>query len=81
MGDCPIERRKGDYSELGILVQMIASGGPSPVQGLCSLSAHFPGFRGAFYGAGSLRLAIEAAYYLPEAHNVLYQVTALQQSP
>lgn len=81
MGDFLIQRRKGDYNELGILVQMIFSGGPSWVQGACSPSAHFPGLERAFYGVGSPRLTIEAAYYLPEAHNVLHQVTALQQAP
>ena len=40
-----------------------------------------PVFHGAFYGAGSPRLTIEAAYYLPEARNVLQRLTALRQAP
>lgn len=59
----------------------IFPGGPSRVPGACSPSTRFPGFGGALYGAGSPRLTIEAPYYLPEAHNVLHQVTALQQAP
>lgn len=80
MGDCLLERRKGEYNKPGILVQMIFSGGLSSAHGPCCLHIS-PGSIRAFYGAGSPRLTIEAAYYLPEAHNVLYQVTALQQSP
>lgn len=77
MGDFLIRRRKGEYNGPGILAQTIFAGGPSRVQGTGSPSAHLPGLGRAFYGAGSPRLTIEAAYYLPEAHNVLYQVTAL----
>lgn len=81
VGDFLTQRRKGKYNELGILAQMVFSGGPSRVQGACSPSERFPGLWRVFYGVGSPRLTIEAAYYLPEAHNVLHQVTALQQAP
>lgn len=60
---------------------MIFSGGWTSVRGLSPLSAHFPVSGRAFYEVGSLRLTSEAGYYLPEAYNVLHQVTALQQAP
>lgn len=82
----PFHRRlsykKDDKNKLCILWQTISSEGLSLGQGTRSVST----LVGIWWmepcvAQGSPRLTIEAAYYLPDAHNVLCQPTALQQAP
>lgn len=74
--------KKDDENKLCILWQTIFSEGLSLGQGMCSVCVP-AGIRWLepCVAQGSPQLTIEAAYYLPEAHNVLCQPTALQQAP